>query len=259
MRVASLTESPAERVSLLHTALSLLDRAIDVLPAPWADAVRRTALKRIDDERRIDAEYAKVRTETLEAATRLAERADVRGLERLRRELPGPGSALATERSGEMAALGATVAAQLEAARRLRLARDQYELRLAGQQAYERQLGRSLDTLVTAARSLEAIRAMAGPAPRTLRRLSERLRRETPRFDRVTPPAELQPVHALFRSAWELAVNAVRLRLDAATRNSLDEARRASAAAAGALLLLGRAQADLETAASPPTLSSLLR
>lgn len=253
MLAARLTETPAERVSLLRTVLTLIDRAVGSLPDVWASLMRRTALARIAEEERLDAEYANARTATLERAGRLAARADVRGLERLRATLAGRYSSLTSRRPSEMAALVATVDAQLEGARQLRLAQDQWRLRAAGYQSYQRAMGIPLKTLAGASTSLEDIRAMAGPTPQTLEQLAARLTSETPRIDRMSPPAELQGVHALFRSAWELAASAVRLRLDAAAANSLEQARHASSAAAGALMLLTRARAELDIAVKPPT------
>lgn len=254
MTAAKLTETPAERVSLLRMVLTLLDKAVGAVPERWAALMRRTALARIAEEERIDGEAAKTRTTTLDSAGRLAERADVRGLERLRSRLMRQNAELRSRRPGEMAALLATVDAQLEAAARLRLAQDQWRLRVAGYQSYERAMGVPMKTLDHASPSLEDIRAMAGPTPQTLRRLAARLTSEAPRVERLAPPSELQSVHALFRSAWELATSAVRLRLEAVADNSLEQARHASAAAAGALMLLNRARTELDRALTAPTL-----
>lgn len=254
MAAAKLTETPAERVSLLRMVLTLIDRAVGAFPETWSALMRRTALARIAEEERLDASVAKTRTSTLESATRLAARADVRGLERVRTELLRRDADLRRRRPDEMAALLATVEAQLEAATRLRLTQDQWRLRVAGYRSYERALGPPMETLDHASPSLEDIRAMAGPTPQTLRRLAARLTSEAPRIEQMAPPSELAGVHALFRSAWELATNAVRLRLEAVAANSLDQARHASAAAAGALMLLGRAHGELDAALKAPTL-----
>jgi hypothetical protein len=252
MRVATFTDTPAERTSILRTVLSVLDRAITTLPATWAAAIRKTALGAIAAEERIDRSYTALRAEVLDLAARQASRADVRGLERLRQRAVTLDGRLGSQRPGEMAALLATVDVHLDAARRLRLAQDQWRLRADGYRAYRRDLGRPLDTLTRASASLEDIRRLAGPEPQSLRQLDAHIVRETPRLHRVTPPAELKAVHAVFRSAWELAANAIRLRLDAVAANSLDQARQASSAAAGALMLLARARADLDAALQPP-------
>jgi hypothetical protein len=82
--------------------------------------------------------------------------------------------------------------------------------------------------------------------------LIEALARETRILSRIDPPAELAAIHALFRSASELALNAAQLRLDAVEAADLELARRASSAAAGAIMLLAKARADLDAALRPP-------
>jgi hypothetical protein len=67
---------------------------------------------------------------------------------------------------------------------------------------------------------------------------------------------DLAALHALFRSASELAHNAATLRLDAVEAADLEIARRASAAAAGAIMLLSKAKADLDAALRPPILAA---
>jgi hypothetical protein len=74
----------------------------------------------------------------------------------------------------------------------------------------------------------------------------------------VKAPLELQAVHAILRSAYELAENAVKLRLDAAAAADVELAKQASAAASGALMLLERGRADLEVALRPPALAGLV-
>jgi hypothetical protein len=69
---------------------------------------------------------------------------------------------------------------------------------------------------------------------------------------------ELSAAHAVFRSANELAENAVKLRLDAVQSADVELARQASAAASGALMLLGRGRADLDAAVRPPSLGAFV-
>ena len=68
----------------------------------------------------------------------------------------------------------------------------------------------------------------------------------------MVAPEELAPAHAMIASAWELAQNAFRLRLEAVSANNIDAAQRASSAAAGALMLYQRARADQLTVMEPP-------
>jgi hypothetical protein len=249
-----LAATPAERQSLLQTLLSVLDRAVDLLPSGLATRLRGEATSVLAEEQRLERAYGALRTSTLAAAQRHAARADVRGLERLRASMARDDEALGRQRPESMTALLAAVEAQLDVARRLRLAQDQWRLQIDGYRAYRRSVAGPIDALRGASGSLEDIRAQAGPTPRVLLALETRLEREGQRLSALTPPSDLAPVHALLRSAWDLAANAVRLRLDAVSTASLEQARHASAAAAGSLMLLARARSDLETALRPPAL-----
>jgi hypothetical protein len=151
-----------------------------------------------------------------------------------------------------VAALVATVDAELESARLLRLANDQWELRRPRFRRYRESIDGQLKTLTQAAPNLEDVRAQAGPSPAVLTRLLEALGREARRLAAIIPPVELVAVHALLRSACEMAENAATLRLQAASANDVDRAQQASSAAAGALMLLAKARADLDAALRPP-------
>jgi hypothetical protein len=253
MTAASLSATATERTSLLRTVLSVLDSAVDALPQSWSAELRKTALGRLAAEERVDRSYHALRSSTIAAANRHAAAANVRALERLRASVIAKDSSLGRQRPDEVVAVLATIDAHLDSARRLRLAQDQWQIRSVAYQTYQRAVRPAFETLAAASASLEAIRAMAGPSPDLLRDLVKRLRLQTSRLELVKPPSELAPVHAIIRSAWELSANAVNLRLDAVTKNNIDGAQQASAAAAGALMLVGRARTDLATAVQRPS------
>jgi hypothetical protein len=96
------------------------------------------------------------------------------------------------------------------------------------------------------------VRAMSGPPVNTLTPLVRRLSSVSKTFGKVKAPAELEHQHAIIASAWDLAHNAFRLRIESVSSNSVDVAQRASSAAAGALLLYQRARADQLAAMEPP-------
>ena len=138
------------------------------------------------------------------------------------------------------------------AAHRMRLAQDQWLLRIDRLRAYQQSSATHVDTLAASAPGLDDIRSLAGPTPQRLRLMAERLGRGARMLAILTPPDELAAVHALFRSAFSLATNAVQLRLDAAAAADVDVARQAAAAASGAIMLLDRARADLAATLKPP-------
>jgi len=253
---ATLVDTPAEKVSLLQTVVGMVDRAVGLLPDTWAATIRASALGSIAEEQKIDAAYARLREATLASAVKYAAQADVRALERLRSAVHTQDSRLGHRRVSYVAALSAAIEAHIDSAQRLRLAQDQWMLRAERLRAYQRATSRSVTALTQTRSRLDDIRALAGPTPALLRPLIEALSRERRVLSLIDPPTELANVHALFRSASELAVNAATLRLDAVEAADLELAQRASAAASGATMLLSRAKAELEAALRPPIMAA---
>jgi hypothetical protein len=251
---ASNVAEPADRGSLLQRLVQFIDRAATLLPGAWASAVRTTALATLADERATDTAYARLSAATLAASTWHAQTADVRGIERLRAQALKDDAALGRKRPDAMATVLAALDADAETARRLRLARDQWQLRQPEFRSYRRAVQPALRELQRAAVPLEDIRQQAGPAPSTLKRLMARLYRARPAVKGTTPPAALSAPHALLQSAWDLADSAVALRLRAVESGDSARAAEASAAAAGALMLMARAREDIDKALKPPTL-----
>jgi hypothetical protein len=253
---ATLVDTPAEKVSLLHTVVGLIDRAVGLLPDAWASTIRAGALGSIAEEQKLDVAYARLRETTLASATRYAAQADVRALERLRSSVQEQDGKLGHRRSSDVAALSSAIEVHIDSAQRLRLAHDQWLIRAGRMRAYQRATTPSINMLTQARKRLDDIRAIAGPAPWRLQPLIDALSRERRVLSLVDPPAELAGIHALFRSASELALNAATLRLAAVEAADLEIARRASSAAAGAIMLLSRAKAELEAALRPPILAA---
>jgi hypothetical protein len=253
MSAAALVDTPEEKVSLFQTVVGILDRAVGLLPEDWATTIRASALGSIADERRTDAAYRKLRDTMLASASRYASDADVRSLEKLRATLDVEDHKLGRRRVGDVMAITSVLEAQLEAAHRLRLARDQWLLRVDRIRAYQRETSAPITAIARMRNSLDDIRTLAGPEPWRLRPLIELLGRQSRILSRIDAPPELAAIHSLFQSASEMAVNAAQLRLDAVEAADLDVARRASSAAAGAMMLLARARAELDAALRPPT------
>jgi len=252
MSAASIVDSPAEKVSLLQSVVALIDRAVDYLPSAVAAAIRARAIGEITDEQRTDDAYATLRSTALAEAARHADRADVRSLEGMRQQVHAHDAKLGARRPDTMAGVLATLDAHLDAAHRLRLAQDQWQLSEGRMRAYRRAALPYIRGLIDRKDSLEDIRMLAGPAPQRLRPLARDLERHRRLLAILDPPPMLAAVHAGFRSAYTLAESAVQLRRDAVEIADVDLARQASAAASGALMLLERARAELRAALQPP-------
>ena len=67
-------------------------------------------------------------------------------------------------------------------------------------------------------------------------------------------PDEVRSAHDLLVGAWQFADTAVRTRQEAIGSGDISAAWRASSAAAGALMMLGRLQNELRTLVEPPQL-----
>ena len=249
---ASIAESPADRMSLLQTVLRLVDRAVGLLPGEWAERMRASVNGDLERERRTERAYDELRKTTLETAARLAARGSMLDLEKLRDKVRAEDQRLGGQRAGDIAALLATIDLEAASAVRLREARRVWQKRAPEFRRYRRAMNGSLKTFSDAVPALEQVKAMRGPQVTVITPLSKRLARSSKTVAKVRPPEELSSGHALIRSAWELADNALRLRADAVSQNSVDVAQRASSAAAGALMLYQRARADHQAAMEPP-------
>ena len=249
---ASLAQSPAERTGLLQTVLHLLDRAIGILPAEWADRMRRSVTGDLEHEGRIDRSYGDLRTRTLEAASRIAAKGNTWDFERLREKVKEEDRRLGGLRPAEMSALLSTIDLQAAASKATRDAQKEWEKRAPAYRKYRRSTNSAFKVFRDAAMALDQIKAMNGPSVDTMTALTKRLAGATKNFAKVTPPSELAQSHAVIASAWELADHAFALRREAVSTNSADLAQRASSAAAGALMLYQNARNQQLTAMEPP-------
>jgi hypothetical protein len=253
-RIASMTERAAERVALLQTALVMLGEAGSSIPAAEIASLRRNAEIQIREEHTIDSRYNSLAKRLMANATRAAASVRIAEVERILKQIPREDARLGRRRPEVVEALNASVTAQLEAARRLRLLRDQWTIRRVLYRDYERAVGVQLRQLVRSQSGLESIRRLAGPSPDILIALQNRMNGGSDRLLRVRPPADLASTHDLLVSAWRFAESAINTRLEAARSASVDTAWQASSSAAGALLMLSRVQQEIRALLEPPRL-----
>jgi hypothetical protein len=277
LRVAEMTSLATERIALLQTALALLHEAgarqaaalspaalspaalspaalSTALPGVDVTAMRRVVEARIRDEQHIDARYSRMAKQLAQTARGFAARGRVAAAERLLTEIQKQDERLGRQRPELVVALQASVQAHVESARRLRLLRDRWLLRQSVYRDYRRSVGFELSQLTGARPHLEAIRALAGPDPRRLKTLRTRLSGGAERLSRLRIPDDLRPAHELLIAAWRFAENAAGARYAAIESGNLSVAREASSAAAGALMMLSRAQDEIRDLLEPPRL-----
>jgi hypothetical protein len=188
----------------------------------------------------------------LKRAASAAERADVRAVERVLDTAARRDAELGRRRPDEINALLEQVRRQLDAARRLRLARDQWVERIGGYRAYRRVVAPILDGLMRAQPNLDDIKSLAGSDASMLVALARRLATHVKTLGVVPVPDDLKPAHAMLVSAVNLAETAVRTRRQATLSGELALAWDASSAAAGSMMLLSKAREAMEAAVRIP-------
>lgn len=254
LRVASLVDRAADRVAILEAALKLLDEQPGVWGSAGTAALRRSIESRLGAERAIDARYAQLSGRLLQAASRAAARARVADVEQILDRVSREDARLGRRRPETVQALHASLLAHLDAARRLRLLLDRWNIRKSLYRAYERDIGPELARLARARPGLEAIRRLEGPMPDRLVELRTDLSGGSVRLDRVAVPGDLQAAHDLLVGAWRFAERAVAARFEAAATGSLSTAWDASSAAAAALMLIARAEQQIRELLEPPAI-----
>jgi len=251
---AQLSDSSAERVSLMSVALAAIERDAVMLPSTWRTTTRRTASAAIESELETDRRYRTLTTRMVELAEQRALDADVRGVQRLVDETHALDRKLGLKRPDAISGLLAALDLQLDAARRLQLERDRWALRLIEFQKYEQMIANPVERLDELRSALEDIKALAGSSPEELAAIQQTTVQVLEIFALIVPPVEFKAAHALLISAVELARSAADIRRKAALNNDLAQAWNASSAAAGSMILSARARSDIDDLLSLPQL-----
>jgi hypothetical protein len=254
LAVSRLTESAADRQSILGAVLVRLDRDAADLPAEWAAATAARTRETIDADLRLERSYQTMVGRLLGQADRRARLADVRGIQRVLDSLRTNDEALGARRPDVIAAAYAEIEAKLDAARRLRLARDHWALRVPVLAQYGRAMGAPIAMLRNLQTPLEDIKELAGSTQAVLVSVPRQVERILKLIESVEPPEECRAAHALLVSAVHLARNAAAIRREAARSGDIARAQDASSAAAGALMLSARARTEIQSLLRPPQL-----
>jgi hypothetical protein len=245
----------AERVSLLRAVIEALPAARP--QGSWISAVHARAAAELAVELRTDRAYTDLTNRTLAKTASHVRRADVRGLESLVRSVLKEDERLQHARPATVAAILATLDGHLDAARRVRLARDAWALRAGLVRDYWRDVRQGLDRLLGLRAWLVDVRQLAGPAPKFVRRLGEVAADAERDLKRVRPPAELSAPHQTLLSVSGLAARAASSRLEALRTERMDLAWQAASAASGALMLLDQAIEELQRITKLPAPESV--
>ena len=254
LSLAEVADVPSERIDLLRSTLDYIDRSSAAAPAASLAAAHDFAARRLADEFKAEQVYGTLVHDLTTRARLQAERADVRSLERLIQSVPARDASLGRKRPAQVQGLLATLQDRLDAARRLRLARDQWRLRGAAYRAYTRLVRMPLADLEAMRSGLEDIKRLAGPDTPRLSVMEDLSSRASRMLHGVIPPVELAAVHSLLQSACDMGGNAARSRMQAIRSGEMSTAWNASAAASGALMMLSQAHDELTQFLAPPKL-----
>jgi len=250
--VADRADDPAERLMLFETLSRTIDKNATALSVPVFRRLKSLVTSRIRTERLVEASYSRLAIAASRSAERWALRGDVHGVEREIQRVQREDRKLGGKRPERVSAILATLQEHLDAARRLRLARDQWSIKVTAFRNYRRAIAAPLADLRVMSGGLDDIKRLAGPSASELPNLAKHATKATNALALVVPPADLASAHGLMRSAAQLAMQAVSARNAAVTSGAMEQAWQASSAAAGALMLLARAKQDLDNALAPP-------
>ncbi|MGH9372650.1 MAG: hypothetical protein ACRD15_14075 [Vicinamibacterales bacterium] len=250
LHAARRTSNTAERVSLLRAVLEGLPK--ERPEGSWMAFVHARATAELAAEMKTNRAYAGLTNSTLERAEAYVRRANVRGVESLVQSVLREDSRLKHARPAEVAALLATLDARIDAARRLRLARDAWIVRSRLLREYWATIRQGLDHLLGIRTWLTDIRQLAGPSPRSVERLADVAAQAGRELAEIQPPAEAAGAHATLLTVSSLAKRAAATRLEAIRSENMDVAWQASSAAAGSLMLLDKAVDELRRITTEP-------
>jgi len=256
LRAAAVAPEATERTSLLRTIERVLSDAATSGQDAWIAPMRARVGGALAIEERATRGYDVMTRSVLTAATRSAERADVTGVERAIRRALSEDDRLGQRRPQEMASLLAMLDGKLDAARRLRLARDAWAARSELVTKYRASLAQPLYLMRLSRAPLDEIRRLAGPPRARLARLAARTDSAANLMAVLTAPAEGAGAHGLLTNAIKLASRAAALRERAVLSGDMQHAWEASSAAAGALMLFDRAVDDVQALMRIPALQA---
>ena len=198
LSIAEMADVPADRIAMLQATLAFIDAAPGAATPTRGCGGRATSHRCASMARSTPtgATPSSRAASRHEAAAYVAH-ADVRGVERVMARVDPLDRQLGRRRPEDVRLLVQSLQAQLDSARRLRLARDRWRMRLAGYRSYSRFVKSPLEQLDLMRPGLQDIKTLAGPETATLNRLTERAAQATRELRRVIPPPDLAPVHAL--------------------------------------------------------------
>lgn len=251
---ARLAPSPSERESLFAAAIATVDREAPSLPREWAVSRRAELTAALETERRVDRSYETVIRRATQQADRYARLADVSSVRWLEVRLRRNDVALGRQRPDAINAALERIQERLDAARRLRLARDRWLERLPALRRYQASMAAPVTMLREIELPLGDIKELSGSSAPALTLVQRNVAAVLRLLGQIAAPEEGRAAHELFVSAAHLAESAATIRRQAMQAGDLARAWDASSAAAGALMLAAQAKVNMQAILRPPQL-----
>ncbi len=249
LAAASVTEVAAERLALLRSAARVASATADA-PA----ALRAEVTGALRTEEHINAKYRALMTNAITRAAVAVRYGRPGVVQRFVREVEAADVALGSRRPREMAAFLRRLRTEVTLAQEQQAAYARWNLVKNQLFAYERRVGPVFDGWVSQRVVLKALHDQEIPRPAALdaalRRFAS-LEATLATLAAMPPPAELHDVHALLRTAVQMARQGLVLGRRVQVAMNDDIARNGSAAVAGAELLLARGRQGLVVALHP--------
>jgi hypothetical protein len=243
---ARVADQGSDRVALLRAAASATENS------PAAADLGAEAKRLMTSEQTADAVYGALAAVLLSRADAALRRGDVADIAEAKRQAIERDRQLGSMRPQDIEDLVSKLDAKLEAAKAYRLALDHYAYARRGRLDYERRVRASMSGFDGVKPVLTAIRDMHGTAYWRLTQALDRLKAFEADLTLVKAPEDLADVHTTLVSSMHMALEACERRRRAVIVESLPDARDASSAAAGALLLADQARTTLVARLFPP-------
>lgn len=246
LSAAELADNGAERIGILSGAARAAGRMGDPV-------VEQTVSELLQEEISAGSAYAALLSALRTRAEAARERGDVAAVARLLDELERRDAQLGRRRPAEVAALRRDLESTIDAVKAFQAALASHKRQLAAARTYERRLAPLFDRFDSLEEHLTTLKEMGGITPGQISLAEAELLRIAQELDGIRPPESLAGVHTAFGNVVRLAQEAFARRRQARSSRS-NEMREASAAAAGAMLLIEQVRADLAASLEPPVL-----
>lgn len=246
LAAAAVTDVAAERLALLRSAVRVASQSRDV-----AVGIRTRATAALKAEEAVEARYRALMTDALARADVAVRHGRVSVMQRLIRDVAEQDAAFGSQRPREMAAFTRRLEVELQLAKDQQAAFARWEQVKDQLFAYELRLRSVFNDWVAERRVLARVRDGQSAGPADLDAAIRRFAGIERTLAAMRPPLEMRDIHGVLRSAAQMARQGLLLGQRVSVAANRDIAANASAAIAGADLLLTQARADLVRAMNP--------